>query len=53
MQQNKDQILVEENQGIVEVRNQNPFRILDLEVCIYRKNKIKIKEKKATSFFLY
>ena len=42
MWQNKDQILVEENQGTVEVRNQNPFRILDLEVCIYRKNKIKI-----------
>ena len=42
MQQKNDPVSVEENQGIVEVRNQNPFRILDLEVCIYRKNKIKI-----------
>lgn len=41
MQQNKDQILVEENQGIVEVRNQNPFRILELDICIYRREEVK------------
>ena len=41
MQQKNDPVSVEENQGIVEVRNQNPFRILNLDICVYRAEEVK------------
>ena len=36
MTQNEDMIFVDENFGIVEVENRNSFRILNLDICIYR-----------------